>query len=413
MKYSHFFLFVITIIGCGDAKLTDTSSVSTKNFSSIKYIESLHKNHFLVQVDHVLDSVDAIRKETSLCNSKKGLTTKVSTKLIQAKWKMAMSDFHLIAPFLSSGVLSFDTVTENAVLDKLYRGGFGTSLCEVQSKLSGGSVLTDGDKRLLGFNVLEILIFKDLVSENNCLLGSDNYNRIENWLLNKSLESKTREVCALTDAVAEKLEETLIKTTLNSFLDDLQSRNLLSSAFVLQKLYDSISVFSKNTLLVKKINQPLGIDSKLCPFENSTCPFSVEHVYSDYGLQALKENFLGLQILLEGLSASDEDGGNGGLYQYLSVNNQGAVALDLKILFDKIFKMFILIEDQEMVYFDMVENINGAEQKLKCTESTFENPIVPLCALSKVTEELSKVIDIDLKAALAVSLTNIVDGDGD
>gem|GEM_PF-5798126 len=413
MKYSHLFLFVITILGCGDAKITDTSSLSSKNFSSIKYFENLHEDHFLIQVDGILDSVGAIRKETDKCTTKKDLISSSSEALEEQEWKQAMSEFHYIAPFLSSGVLSFDSVTETAVLDKLYRGGFGTSLCEVQSKLADGSVLKDGDKRLLGLNVLEILIFEDLVSKNTCLMGSENFDKIEDWLVNKSLESKTREVCVLVDSVAEKLEETLIETTLSPVLNDLQSKKIFSNAFILQKIYDSISIFTKNTLLAKKINQPLGINSKLCPFENTTCPFSVEHAYSDYGLEALRENFLGLKVLFEGLSDSEAGSGSGGLYQYLSVNNQDSVVEDLKDSFNKVFRMISLVESEKISYFDMVSNINGADQRAKCDKSSFEDPVLPLCALSKVTKKFSEVIEVDLKAALAVSFTNIVDGDGD
>jgi hypothetical protein len=403
MRYSHLIFLAFLSLSCSDDGKEVT--VFSQNFSINKFGEDLTQKFFVEEMNNLINSSLELEQKTSQCSE--GIR---EDQLVDYRslWRESMMAFHRVHPHLKSGVLTLDFLEQDVLIERIYRGSFGAAFCDIQVKMIDQSTLGSSNPRVLGLSALEYALYGEVTTENLCNPRSRDFERVELWLSETSLQSRQSDLCGYLNKVSKDLTfkaQEQVDRALG--LSEEVGVQALYSESALQKIYDSISQFVRDDFMENKINQPLGIDSNKCP-ANSTCPFTVEHRLSDLAFSAMKNNILGLEKILKGFGDSED-----GLSFYLRINGHDSLVDEIYFLINEGELLLDELEMAEESFFETVSRLNSPEGKQRCQETSLNNRLEPVCALAVIAKELSDKINIDLKAALAVSSTQVIEGDSD
>lgn len=400
MKYTHLVFSAFLILSCSDAG--KDAVVISQNFSVNKFSEDLTEKLFLEEMNSLVSAAIELEEKTEQCEDGVG---EEQIEDYRGLWLEAMMSFHRVHPHLKSGVLTLDFLEQDVLIDRIYRGTFGASACEIQVKVVDQRSLGSVNVRILGLSALETALFGSLTSENTCGRGSANYERVESWLLDSSEQDKMIDLCGYVNKAAGDLaSKALEQVNRASELSEDVGVQALYSESALQKIYDSLSQFVQDEFMKVKIHQPLGVSNCL----TLTCPSSVEHRESGYSFMALKSNLLGLEKILRGFGEQES-----GLGHYLRINNHDNLVDEVYELINQGVSLLNELDGSGESFFEASERLSSEEGKENCKNTTLENKLEPVCALTDLAIQLSTIINVDLKAALAVSSTQIIEGDSD
>ena len=271
------------------------------------------------------------------------------------------------------------------------------------------NILVTGANGQLGSEIKALVKSENFYFTTSKELDIRDFEKVELWLETESEERRADDLCKYIHKSSLDLAEIASAQVqrANSVREESGIQALYTES-ALQKIYDSLSQFVRDEFMEIKINQPLGIDSTQCPFENKTCPYTVEHRLSNLSFLALRNNLYGLERIFKGFGENES-----GLNHYLRINGHDSLVTEINemISLGQSIADDFYTEDKD--FFELSLQLDSEEGKERCRNTTLENNLEPICVLPDLAQRLSTLINIDLKAALAVSSTNIIEGDSD
>lgn len=373
------------------------------NFSIAKYNEDLLNNLYFPEMNTVLEGLQNIKKKTENCD------TFETTKTLKSDWKKLALSYQKAWP-LDSATIDRDLNVSRLKKTEFLDGIYSISPCRVQSNVAKGADFSRTLRDDPALNTLEYLIFSELTSTNSCRTNQDGGVDVDEWL-ESDLINKTKSVCKairkLSDHTFNELNSIVSE---NKRLYNEGDSDLIFSTGNTQKVYDTLAIFVDQILKDQKLGFPLGMSSQ-CPWRDSSCPNAVEHKYSGITFEALAKNLEGLIIIFNQNPKLTEKPLQRGLYHFLYINDHQALA-------DSIYSNLVRAHKQttSLVGEDLetlAQEINSPDGKEKCRRSSYEEPIVPVCALFNTVKKISDSVKVDLRLALALSKTKQTEGDTD
>jgi len=400
MKFTHLVFLSFLMLSCSDTG--DQTSYENRSFSINKFSEDLTSKFFTEEMNVITDSLSLLSDKARECS-----LGDASVDIFEYRdlWKVAMLSFHKVHPFLNSGVLTADVSEQNTLIDGLYEGYLDAVPCKIQNKIMDSSELSEPNVQ--GFGALEYALYAPSLELNSCPSNASFRDQISMWINNTTEEEKIRSLCAYVEKASLDLVQKAdsFKSYVGEFSDDELVQSLYTST-PLQKIFDSLSLFMKDNYTIAKIEQPLNLEFNYC-FKGTSCADKAENIESEASYEALQSNLEGFLKIFKGTGESED-----GLSQFLRINGHGILVDQVYHLVDQSLALLEQLNSLDESFFEAASRLN-TQDKENCLNSSLNNPIEPLCVFRNLSIELNEMIQIDLKAALAVSETVVEDGDGD
>ncbi len=399
MKKILLSFILITAISCSSDSPNKVNTQSQpENFSSAKYNEDLIGNFYLPEMDNVLNSLSKIDSATSNCEN-----FEVNDEIKNA-WLSLSTSYQKIWP-LTHATLDRDPEIGAEISQELISVAYPYDSCRVQKNTSIGEFSRMSLKEDSSINVLEMMIFKNITTDNLCSNHSIESENINTWIASGTQQES---LCQAINIIAKHTHNKLktIQDENKSLYAQNKSGEILSSENV-QKTYDSIALFVDQELKDSKVATPLGVTNCL----GFTCPTATENQPSNTAFKSISSNLQGLMMVFNQNTSMTTPALRKGLYQFLLINDHAAVANQIYL---KIQEAYTLSEQlSEENFLSIAESIDNAEGKSLCELSTTETPSIPACVLYKSIKDLSDLIKVDLRLALSLSKSKQIEGDSD
>jgi len=400
MKMTLHALLALTLVSCGGSSNIETSGeIQTLNFSETKYNEDLLGKFAIPKMESAIANLEKIQSKTSNC------AENFTTEDLKADWKKATFSYQTLRP-VEISLLDRNPEASLKLSERYLGGPNSAGSCTLQAN-TAQQIFLDGtlvDDPAL--NSLEFLIFSDLKSKNFC--GGAVKATVDNWL---STDQKTEDLCRHINFISTTAVNQLTKINqANKKLFEEGETDQIFANSNLQAVYDNISVFIDQILKDRTLGYPLGL-SKDCPWDGATCPTAIEHRSSKITFETVAKNLEGIMAVYNSTSSVTPTPQQKGLYQFLMANQKNEVA---NAFYNKIVEAHGLATSLKGQSLEAIAaSLNGAENKIRCLDTTLENQIVPACALFVSIKDLSDMVKKDLRLALEVSKTKQIEGDSD
>lgn len=369
------------------------------NFSIKKYSETLTEDFFKRELEGAIDAVNSIQSKTSSCSDS------FSRNDLRLDWQKGLFALQRILPLASMGLVAENEELEEGLFSRLVEGPYGVNSCSVQenmiNKVSFGSYLLRQNPYM---DSLEVLLYADVIETNLCSYKLDKGQGLDSWF---DANGKEIDLCRGIHAVARSLSQELAQA--KDYFVKIQSNDgAVYDESYLQKVYDTLNVFTDKVLKDKKVATPLG-QSISCNFPGQLCPKGVEFKFSHLSFQTLLKNLEGVMQVYNNHQNMDLEPQAQGLYQFLNINNHKALA---DRTYNKITAAYAKAKELEASGQTFVFQVETLDKK-ECERTTLENNLVPLCSFYLEVKEISNLIKNDLRVALALSKTQQTAGDSD
>lgn len=388
----------MTLSSCGgDSQKQQTAPL---NFSVNKFNEDLVGSFYLPEMEVVLQKLNSISNKTKNC------VETIDLDVLKDEWRTLALTYQKLWPLNHA---TLDRVPEVSALQapRYLSGAYSYSPCDLQLNLAEKAFYSTALIHNPAINSLEFLLYGNPASKNQC--KTVNAIKIDEWM---ATSTKDEDVCKQINFISGLAQTELNKIyeTNKSLYSNGKSEEIFSSNNV-QKVYDSLAIFTDQVLKDQKISQPLGFSEKLCNFKDRTCPTAVEHRLSNLAFEVISKNLEGIMAAFNEQTQMSKAPINKGLFQFLRINNNGDLANKIYNNILNAHKISTSLHGQN--FYELSLELDNAESKKKCSNATSQSTDVPVCALRQSVQELSDSVKVDLRIALALSTTRQIEGDSD
>lgn len=353
---------------------------------------------------------DALHLNTTVRNLcfeyRKSTNTEELENRVKTKWKRAMESYHYLEGMMVGPMAELDFERRY----KLYSFALTkTNQCSIDKEIvklhNNPSIRYKTSFNRTGLDALEYLLHSEATF--SCKRPRGDMNAWGQLPLNERKISRCAYISRTSDYLLSVAKELKVAW-------DPSGQNLTKSIIernIFGNLDESINTFSDalfyldGDLKDHKLAIPLGLNAE-CAREK--CPKRVEHINTNFSMNSIYFNLLGVKALFNGADILNSRSLNGfGFDDFLKTSNASHLEKRMNDNLDR-----AIANTKKLLNVNLSEMVKTMD-KTKCLQSTSENRAVEICAIYRDIKHISDDLKNDFLVYLALKAPRQAQGDND